>query len=112
MKYCGISKPLKMSVGSRPSMFNRRGVIAESLGDKILKSIEMGADLGAPEPVKYDEQGQDGVDVMTDPNHDFFDIAEQYGEKIADSVGKAFADPAPSASEGANPDPNPDPVTE
>lgn len=112
MNYCGIKRPGFASVGSNGNPFNKRGAIYEDLGDKILKSIEVGADLGSPESVKYDEKDQKGVDVLTDPNHDFFDIAEDYGEVIAKSVGSAYADPAPSLTEGPQADLNPTPVEE
>lgn len=112
MKYCGIERPLKMSVRGRVSKFNERGVIAEKLGDKILMAVEMGADLGSPASVKYDEVGQEGVDVMTSPNHDFFDIAENYGEQIAQSVGAVPSAGDSTTTEGAQAPMADDPVTE
>lgn len=112
MKYCGVEKPRLRGFVENVNPFNERGISAESLGDKILKSVEFGADLGSPVPVKYDADGQDGVDVMTSPNHDFFDIAEHYGEQIAQSVGAVPSKVDAVSTEGVQPPMANEPVTE
>lgn len=112
MKYCFVEKPKMQSLGVTANRFNERGIIAEKLGDKILKAIEFGADLGSPAQIKFDDKGQDGVDVMTSPNHDFFDIAENFGEQIAQSVGPVPSAVDSGATEGAIAPMADEPVTE
>lgn len=100
-----------------PKAFNVSGRSYESLGDRITKSLEIGADLGSPAVVNYAEfDDMDNVDVMSSPNHDMFDIAEQFGEKIAQGVGappKVASDSPDSVIDASlNAPVNPDPVTE
>lgn len=65
-----------------PADFNPVGDEFTTLGDKILSAINYGSDLGNTVPVDYDEDDINGVDVLSSPNHDFFDIAEEFGEMI------------------------------
>lgn len=61
--------------------FNKDGSTFETLGDKILKATKYGADLGSPVVVSGDSE-ETGVDVISSPNHDFFDIAEEFGRLV------------------------------
>ena len=83
MKYCGIKR---LGVVGWPidsaNNFNPKDERYQSLGDKIRESVEYGADIGSPAVVQFDEEGNEMVDILTDPNHDFFDIAEEYGMKV------------------------------
>lgn len=86
--YCGIKRPrliFQMSRDTRAKcaeVFNRNGEEFETLGTKILKSLKNGANLGSPSLVAYDEAKTSGVDVTSSPNHDFFDVAEEFGQQI------------------------------
>lgn len=79
--------------------FNPNNEPYQSLGDQILKAVHYGSDVGAPAIVQYDDPDTDQVDVLTDSNHDFFDIAEQYGEHVAASAPPAYADDNADVSE-------------
>lgn len=93
MKYCGIMRPLNVSrVVTTKNVFNANGEPYQSLGDKILSAIHYGSDVGTPAVVQYDKETTDQVDILTDPNHDFFDIAEQYGQE--------YVNPAPAPASG------------
>lgn len=59
--------------------FNKDGSTFETLGDKILKATKYGADIGSPVTVSGDADDENGVDVLSSPNHDFFDIADEFG---------------------------------
>lgn len=79
MKYCGI-KRISPNLSERDSRndFNPNNEPYQSLGSRIKASLEYGADIGSPAVVQYDKDDTDEVDILTDPNHDFFDIAEHY----------------------------------
>lgn len=83
MKYCGITRVVS-SVRAQVvgNVFNPKDEPYKSLGDQILEAFHYGSDIGSPAVVNYDPADVESVDVMTDPNHDFFDIAEQYGEAM------------------------------
>lgn len=89
MKYCGIERPNRSSALSAKStedaqgIFVKEPVIAKSLGQRIVEAIYTGADIGTSVPVTYDNPDDSPnreVDVLSSPNHDFFDIAEHFGE--------------------------------
>lgn len=83
MNYCGITrKHLRTKVCASNNVFNAQNNVYESLGEKIIKAVEYGSEIGAPATVQYDESTTDDIDVMTSPDHDFFDIAEQFGERV------------------------------
>lgn len=85
MKYFGITRPKslrspRMSI-PLPTLCDTADEF-ETLGVKILRSLELGADLGAKIAVNYDDENSDDVDVLTSPNHDFFDIAEEFQRMV------------------------------
>lgn len=84
MKYFGISRPSKPRRSFVPGITSLcdTGDEFETLGVKILRSLELGADLGAKIAVNYDDETSDDVDVLTSPNHDFFDIAEEFQQMV------------------------------
>ena len=93
MKYCGMSRPANMvRANDDKNIFNPQNEPYNSLGDQILQAVHYGSDVGTPAVVQYDNPDTDEVDVLTDPNHDFFDIAEQYGEQVATPAPPADAD--------------------
>lgn len=72
----------------------------ETLGDKIIAASKYGSDMGVSMSVSYDENADPDsknykheVDVLGDPNFDFFDIAEQFGEMVEQSA------PSPETNE-------------
>lgn len=88
MKYFGIKRPVACGVfhKSRYDDSHNFAPVDEefsTLGETILKAIELGADTGVPASVTYDEQNSSDVDILASPNHDFFDIAEEFGEQVA-----------------------------
>lgn len=90
MKYCGIKRVPNVSTPRTFSNdFNPNNEPYESLGDKIKASLQYGSDIGSPAVVQYDPEDTEDVDVLTDPNHDFFDIAEEYQTKIVPLAPKA-----------------------
>lgn len=90
MKYCGIKRVPRVACTLPISNdLNPDNEPYESLGEKILASLEYGSDIGSPAVVQYDPSDTDDVDVLTDPNHDFFDIAEEYQTKIVPLAPKA-----------------------
>lgn len=99
MKYCGIKKTAPLSyAGFEVNPCNRKGEPYQSLGSKIRSAIEYGSETGAPAVVQYDAPDTDEVDILTDPNHDFFDIAEEYSSQFVATP----APPAPSQSDVGN----------
>lgn len=62
--------------------FNPTADEFSTLGDKILSAVNYGSDLGNTVTVDYDEDDINGVDVLSSPNHDFFDIASEFGELV------------------------------
>lgn len=93
MKYCGMSRPINtVRTNNVDNIFNPKNEPYQSLGDQILNAVQYGSDVGTPAVVQYDDPDTDAVDVLTDPNHDFFDIAEQYGEQVATPAPPAPAD--------------------
>lgn len=88
MKYCGIKRiaPQMRDTEFR-NFFNPRGELYQSLGDRIKSSLEYGADIGSPAVVQFDADDTVEVDILTDPNHDFFDIAEHYQQNVQPQGG-------------------------
>lgn len=83
------------------------------LGDKILSSLNYGADIGVTASVEFDadvvdddktpsDEYEHGVDALCDANLDFFEIGEKFGEMV-----EAQAPPIPSSTE-KSPDINPE----
>lgn len=64
------------------STFQKTDSTFSTLGDKIMQAAKYGADLGAPVSVTYDEADSSDVDILSSPNHDFFDIAEEFGKMV------------------------------
>lgn len=88
MKYCGIKRIApQMRDAEYRNFFNLNGEPYQSLGDRIKASLEYGADIGSPAVVQYDNEDTEEVDILTDPNHDFFDIAEQYQQDVKPQGG-------------------------
>lgn len=83
-------KPIKTFHEVRKAdSLNTGSVAFETLGDKIVKAFSYGADMGVQVSVQYDEnvdpdskEYNHEVDVLSEPNADFFDIAEQFGEMV------------------------------
>lgn len=95
MKYAGMKRPINVTTASTiKNTFNPNNEPYESLGDKILTAAHYGSDIGTPAVVQYDKSDSEDVDVFTDPNHDFFDIAESYGKQMHNP-----APPAPAPTE-------------
>lgn len=67
-----------------------RGVL---LGDKIRSALDKGADLGVRVSVSYDEKDAVDVDILSSPNHDFFDIADEVGRMVEQAAPRE--DPSP-----------------
>lgn len=85
MIYCGMKRVLPIVVdrdGKSENVFNPKNEPFRSLGDMIDSALEYGIDIGSPAVVQYDETDANEVDVLTDPNHDFFDIAESFGREV------------------------------
>lgn len=55
---------------------------ARMLGDTIVESIRYGSTPSVTIPVTFDEDDAEGVDIMSSPNKDFFDIAEEVGKVV------------------------------
>lgn len=90
-----MKRPINLTTASTTTnIFNPNNEPFESLGDKILTAIHYGSDIGTPATVQYDKSDTDDVDVFTDPNHDFFDIAEEFKNRIHNP-----APPAPAPTE-------------
>lgn len=84
MKYCGIKrKAANPTLTPMSNKFNRNDEPYQALGDQIISSIEYGSEIGSPAVVQYDPSDTDEVDVMTSPDHDYFDIAEQFGGNVS-----------------------------
>lgn len=84
MKYLGVNKALNRSRAIRTdNPFNRKSLPYKSLGAQIIEAVKYGSEIGAPAVVQYDEADSEAVDVLTSPDHDFFDIAEQFGQEVA-----------------------------
>lgn len=82
MKYCGIRRRVgRLATTCDSNKFNKDNEPYTSLGDKIRSSLEYGSDVGSPASVQFDPSDTEDVDVMTSPDHDFFDIAEEFGSK-------------------------------
>lgn len=98
MKYFNVKKPRRYSPSCvRRSSLDDTGGEFETLGVKILRSFELGADLGAKIAVNYDDENSDDVDVLTSPNHDFFDIAEEFQQMVEQTPA-----PQPKPAEPTN----------
>lgn len=94
--YFGV-KRLVYSHHKSNNPFNKDGSEFCTLGDKILKATKYGADIGSPVTVTGDAEDENGVDVLSSPNHDFFDIADEFGRLVdltpkADISGDASTD--------------------
>lgn len=84
MKYCGIKRRCgRLATTSSSNKFNKDNAPYQSLGEKIRASLEYGSDVGSPVAVQYDPSDVEDIDVMTSPDHDFFDIAEEFGSKTS-----------------------------
>lgn len=94
MKYCGIKRIApQMRTVDTENFFNPNGEPYQSLGDRIRASLEYGADIGSPAVVQFDADDTDEVDILTDPNHDFFDIAEHYQQNVQPQGSAKVATP-------------------
>lgn len=62
--------------------FNTNGSEFKTIGDKIHRALLYGEDVGLSMSVDYDDEDSNEVDVLSSPNHDFHDIAEQFGEMV------------------------------
>lgn len=70
-----ISRPVKTA--------NADNTKFETLGDKIISAAKYGSDIGNSVPVTFDDaDNKTAVDVLSSPNHDFFDIAETFGKMV------------------------------
>lgn len=85
--YCGVSRPHRVSSTiystfvERTKRFSKAKNPFETIGDRLLLSFRYGADVGPTITPKYDTSADNGnVDVLCSPDHDFFDIAEQFGK--------------------------------
>lgn len=84
MKYCNVQRPSRVasqSCASAHNIFNRDDEPFETLGSKILRAINQGADLGSPVPVSFDEDESSELDILADANHDLEDIQEKFGNR-------------------------------
>lgn len=77
------STPIGVTEHSRLNAFNSKKEPFETIGDRLLLSFKYGADVGPTITPKYDSADDNGnVDVLASPDHDFFDIAEQFGKLV------------------------------
>lgn len=92
--YCGVKRPRYNLMPSAPSaeeqrsLMNESGVEFATLGTQILRSLTTGVSPELAKHIGYDSEDVKGVDVMCSPNHDFFDVAEEFG-KLAETDGNA-----------------------
>ena len=92
--YCGVKRPSYNLMPSAPSADEMRSLMNESdvefatLGTQILRSLSTGVSPELAKHIGYDSEDVKGVDVMCSPNHDFFDVAEEFG-KLAETDGNA-----------------------
>ena len=83
MKYCGIDRmSAPLASADARNFYNPNNEPYQSLGERIRSAVEYGSDLGSPAVVQYDSDDSDDVDVLTDPNHDIFDIAESFQQNL------------------------------
>lgn len=101
--YCGIKRPnsnLMPSASSAEemrSLMNGSDVEFATLGTQILRSLTTGVSPELAKRIGYDNEEVKGVDILCSPNHDFFDVAEEFG-KLAETDGTA-----PISKEGEQP---------
>lgn len=92
--YCGIKRPAYNLMPSAPSADEMRTLMNDSdvefatLGSQIIRSLTTGVSPELAKHIGYDSEDVQGVDVMCSPNHDFFDVAEEFG-KLAETDGNA-----------------------
>lgn len=92
--YCGVKRPKYNLMPSAPSademrsLMNGSDVEFATLGTQILRSLTTGVSPELAKHIGYDSEDVKGVDVMCSPNHDFFDVAEEFG-KLAETDGNA-----------------------
>ena len=90
--YCGIKRPKYNLMPSAPSaeemrsLMNGSDVEFATLGTQILRSLTTGVSPELAKHIGYDSEDVKGVDVMCSPNHDFFDVAAEFG-KLAETDG-------------------------
>lgn len=86
--YFGIVvRPNSIGNKSVKNRFSKDDTLGTTLGDKIRSAQKYGANLGTSVPVSYDDPNDEvkGVDVLASPNHDLFDIAEEFGRLVDSS---------------------------
>lgn len=87
-RYCGIERvSCGAYIAPDVSFVESSDEVGCTLGDKIVQAALYGADLGPSVSVSYDESVNDDsdtheVDMLSSPNMDFFDIAEQSGHLV------------------------------
>lgn len=92
--YCGIKRPaynLMASASSTDEMrtlMNGSDVEFATLGSQIIRSLTTGVSPEMAKHIGYDSEDVKGVDVMCSPNHDFFDVAEEFGN-LTETDGNA-----------------------
>lgn len=78
-----IKKQIHFPQSARTTL-NELGEKFETIGTKVLRALSTNEKVSDIVSVTYDESDVNGVDVMTSAKHDFFDIAEEFGEIIED----------------------------
>ena len=92
MKYCGIERmSAPLASADARNFYNPNNEPYQSLGERIRSAVEYGSDLGSPAVVQYDPDDSDDIDVLTDPNHDIFDIAESFQQDLTPATPVADA---------------------
>lgn len=95
MKYCGIERmSAPLASADARNFYNPKNEPYQSIGERIRSAVEYGSDLGSPAVVQYDSNDSEDIDVLTDPNHDIFDIAESFQHELTPATS------AVGASEG------------
>lgn len=92
-RYCGVIRPRRIcstiysTFDERLKRFSKAKNAFETIGDRLLLSFKYGADVGPTITPKFDTMDDNGnVDVMASPDHDFFDIAEQFGKLVPEQT--------------------------
>lgn len=104
--YCGVARPgynLLPSSDNREecrNIFNPLDAPARTIGEQFLESMHNGVSPDVARDIGYDSEDKVGVDILTSPNHDFFDIAEQVG-KLVESPSAVVTEETVSSSGSA-----------
>lgn len=95
--YCGIKKPRFCCIPSAPTpkecsdRFTKFDKEFQTIGAQIIESFATGVTPAMSAQIGYDKKDTPGVDVLSSPNHDFFDIAEEFAT-VAESPQSAPSD--------------------